>query len=268
MDKVKIGLGVVMVTFGMMAGAAEPQGFAVPQTSLDPKGGHIQGLAVSTDAVYVSQMTQILKLDWKGNELARRKVQSHTGDITWWDGELYATVAVYPACKEGRIQVYDGGLNLVRETTIDRTVDGIACLDGVLYVGMGSKTQPSKTPHRVNVLGRFDAKTLKEILPRQDFDYGYETRYGFQNIATDRRRLYATFYAMKPAPIMAVFNRSGAVVGTAKAGGNQGFDVLPDGKGLLVYRAGRCIVQPLPKVAVIEGVAGLIERNRPEESQP
>lgn len=246
-NKIKFGFGVLLVAFGAMAGAAEMQEFAIPQTSLDSRGGHIQGLAVSTDAVYVAQMTQILKLDWKGNELARRKVQSHTGDITWWNGELYAAVAVYPACKEGRIQVYDGDLNLVREKTIDRTVDGIVCLDGVLYIGMGSKTQSPKTPHRVNVLGRFDAKTLSEVSPRQDFDYGYKTRYGFQNIATDGRRLYATFYAVTPAPIMAVFDRSGAVVGTAMAGGNQGFDVLPDGKGLLVHRSGRCIVQPLPQ---------------------
>ena len=42
-------------------------------------------------------------------------------------------------------------------------VHGIAVLDGVVYLGMGSKTQPSKSPHRVNILGRFDAETLEEL---------------------------------------------------------------------------------------------------------
>ena len=73
---------------------------------------------------------------------------------------------------------------------------------------MGAKVQPSKNPHRVNVLGRFDAKALKVIAPRADFDYGYETRYAFQNITSDGTKLYGTFYAVKGAPQIAVFDRA------------------------------------------------------------
>ena len=103
------------------------------------KGQHIQGIAASEDALYVAQMSRLVKVDWKGNVLATRSVQSHTGDITWHDGELYTAVAVYPECKEGRIQVFDKDFKLLRETVIDRTIDGIAYADGVLYVGMGAK---------------------------------------------------------------------------------------------------------------------------------
>jgi len=229
--------------------AASASDVSIPKAALDPAGGHVQGIAVGDGgAVYVAQMTQLLKLDRDGKVLATKKVTRHTGDVTWWKGELYTAVAVYPDRKEGRIEVFDKDLNLVRSAKVDRTIDGIACLDGVLYVGMGSKSQPSKVPHRVNVLGRFDAATLKEIAPRQDFDYGHDTKYGFQDIATDGKLLYATFYAAKGAPIMAVFDKDGAVVGVSDSGSNNGFDFLPAGGGLLEQRKGALVVRPLPTV--------------------
>ena len=211
--------------FAGVEGKVRP--FSVGPDVFDPTGGHIQGIAASEDALYVAQMTQIVKLDWSGKPLAKRKALSHTGDIAWHGGELYAAVAVYPNRKEGRIQVYDKDLNLVRETTIDRTIDGIACAGGVLYVGRGARDQPSSKPHRVNIIGRFDAKTLKEIAPRAEFDYGYETKYVFQNIVFDGDCLYASFYAVNGAPKTAVFGRSLELRGTHKMGANQGFDILP-----------------------------------------
>ena len=210
-----------------LSGAAELNRFAAAPEAFDPKGGHIQGIAASEDALYVSQMTRLVKLDWQGKVLASRRVQSHTGDIAWHDGELYTAVAVYPERKEGRIQVFDKDLNLLRETVIDRTIDGIAYAGGVLYVGMGAREQPSKKPHRVNILGRFDAKTLKEIAPRAEFDYGFMTKYGFQNIVFDGKRLIASFYAVKGADNIAFFDETLKVLGTATGRCNQGFDILP-----------------------------------------
>lgn len=201
--------------------------FDVGPEAFDPKGGHIQGIAASEDALYVAQMTRLVKLDWSGKVLATRKVKSHTGDIVWYNGELYTSVAVYPACKEGRIQVFDKDLNLLRETVIDRTIDGIAYADGTLYVGMGAKEQPSEKPHRVNILGRFDAKTLKEIAPRAEFDYGHETNFGFQNIVFDGERFIASFYAVKGAPGIVFFDKNLNILGTANGKCNQGFDILP-----------------------------------------
>ena len=206
-------------------GALRP--FTAGPEAFDPKGGHIQGVAAGEDALYVSQMTRLAKLDWEGNVLATRAVTSHTGDIAWHDGELYTAVAVYPECKAGRIQVFDKDLNLLRETVIDRTIDGIAYVDGVLYVGMGARDQPSKNPHRVNIIGRFDAKTLKEVAPRAEFDYGHETRYGFQNIANVDGTLFASFYAVAGSPSTVLFDKSLNVLGTRDGGPNQGFDVLP-----------------------------------------
>ena len=220
------------------AGGLRP--FSAAPGAFDPKGGHIQGIAASEDALYVAQMTRLLKLDWNGNVLASRPVQSHTGDIAWCDGELYTAVAVFPECKEGRIQVFDKDLRLVRETVIDRTIDGIACADGVLYVGMGSKEQPSKKPHRVNILGRFDAKTLREIAPRAEFDYGYDTKYGCQNIVFDGTRLVASFYAVAGAPNVVFFDKDFKVLGAASENCNQGFDLLPPsvrGEGRRFVRA-------------------------------
>jgi len=223
---------------GAAKGTLKP--FTVGPEAFDPKGGHIQGIAASEDALYVAQMTRLLKLDWKGKVLATRAVQSHTGDIAWHDGELYTAVAVYPERKEGRIQVFDKDLNLLREATVDRTIDGIAYADGVLYVGMGAKEHPSKNPHRVNIIGRFDAKTLKEVAPRAEFDYGHETRYGVQNIANVDGVLYASFYAVKGSPEVAFFDKDLKILGTAFAKCNQGFDILPPsmrGSGLRFVRA-------------------------------
>jgi len=200
---------------------------AVGPEAFDPKGGHIQGIAASDDALYVAQMTRLVKMDWTGKVLATRSVQSHTGDIAWHDGELYTSVAVYPERKEGRIQVFDKDLNLVREAAIDRTIDGIAYAGGVLYVGMGAKAPPSKRFHRVNILGRFDAKTLKEIAPRAEFDYGHATKYGFQNIVFDGERFLGSFYTAEGTPNVAFFDKSLKVLGTATEKCNQGLDILP-----------------------------------------
>ena len=98
---------------GMLAVCAS---LVVGPEAFDPNGNHIQGIAASEDALYVAQMTRLVKLDWTGKVLASRSVQSHTGDISWHDGELYTAVSVYPERKEGRIQVFDKDLNLVKMT--------------------------------------------------------------------------------------------------------------------------------------------------------
>lgn len=234
-----------IVSLCVLLPCAAVSSFDVGSDAFDPKGGHIQGIAASEDALYVAQMTRLVKLDWKGNVLATRAVTSHTGDIAWHDGELYTALAVYPQCKEGRIQVFDRNLNLLRETVIDRTIDGIAYADGTLYVGMGSKTKPSKNRHRVNILGRFDAKTLKEIAPRAEFDYGFNTKYGFQNIVFDGERFIASFYAVKGAPDVAFFNKELKVLGTTTGKCNQGFDILPPS----MRQEGRLFIRSKTKIS-------------------
>jgi len=229
-DRLVLGrIAGLFVAVALAAGAAELKPFTVGSEVFDPTGGHIQGIAASEEALYVAQMTLLLKVDWTGKLIKKVPVLKHTGDISYHNGEIYTAVAVYegPNTGKGMIRVFDRDLNLVRETLIDRTVDGIAYLDGVLYVGMGAKTQPSEKEHRVNVLGRFDAKTLAETAPRADFDYGYETKFGFQNIATDGNVLYGTFYSVKGAPQVAVFDKGLKILGTHTLAANQGLDVVP-----------------------------------------
>ena len=214
-----------------------PAPFTAGPEVFDSEASHIQGIAASKEALYLSQDRHLAKVDWTGKLLASRAVPNHTGDLCWYKGELYTTLALAgndtvapladPTSGRGKIQVYDKDLQLVREAEVDRRVDGITCLDGVLYVGMGSLTQPSKEPHRVNLFGRFDAKTLKEIGPRTEFDYGYETRYGVQNITTDGKHIYATFYAVKGAPPVVEFDKDFHVLRTHSIKANQGFDVMP-----------------------------------------
>ena len=157
-------------------------------------------------------------------------------------------------CSVFKILVYsfDSNLNLIRETLIDRTIDGISYVDGVLYVGMGAREQPSKKSHRVNIIGRFDAKTLKEIAPRAEFDYGYETKYGFQNIVFDGRRLIASFYAVSDVPNVAFFDKDLKVTGVTTEKCSQGFDLLPllmRGEGRRFVRATTNLTRVPPSVS-------------------
>lgn len=179
---------VVMVLANLHVRGEEFPPLTLAPEILDAKGGHIQGIAASDEALYIAQMTQLVKIDWQGKLLKSQKVLKHTGDITFANGELFAAVAPYQGEHKGKgiIQVFDQDLNLLRETLVDRSIDGICFHEGVLYVGMGAKEQPSKNPHRVNLIGRFDAKTLKEVAPRAEFDYGFATRYGFQDIVQGR----------------------------------------------------------------------------------
>ena len=222
----------------LLAGCARPapEPFTAGPEVFNPEGSHIQGIAAAPDALYISQDRHLAKVGWDGKLIKSREVPNHTGDLCWYKGELYAALALSgssdspladPSAGIGKIQVFDKDLNLVRETEIDRRTDGITCLDGVLYVGMGAKEQPSRNPHRINLLGRFDATTLKEIAPRAEFDYGYETSFSFQNITTDGKEIYASFYSVKDAPQIVVFDKDLMVLRTYFLKANQGLDVMP-----------------------------------------
>ena len=222
-------LGVSEIPAAATPCAPKASAFEVEATAFDPKGGHIQGAAASDGALYLTQMTRICKFDWNGKFLRKLDAISHTGDVCWHDGCLYTSVSVYggPNKGKGMIQVFDKDLNLQRETIIDRGIDGITCLDGMLYVGMGAKTQPSKAPHRVNLFGRFDPATLKETAPRQEVDYGFDTHYGAQNILTDGKLLFVNFYGAKGSPPFVAFDKDFKPVKTFRFGTGQGADFVP-----------------------------------------
>ena len=199
-------------------------------------GSHVQGIAANKDALFLSQDCHLAKVDWTGKVLETKSVINHTGDLCWYNDELYSAVALnfssYNQSYEdedgmGLIQVYDEGLRLVREKEVDRRIDGICCVDGVLYVGMGAKEQPSKAAHRINIIGRFDASTLEEIAPRIDIDYGYQTNFGVQNLTTDGVFIYGSFYSDNGAPQIVQFDRDLNVCATFYLRAYQGLEVLP-----------------------------------------
>lgn len=202
--------------------------FTLGGDALGPRDGHVQGIAASEDALYIAQMKRIVKVDWNGKVLKTVATPDHTGDLAFANGRLYAAVSlVTTPVKEGRILVFDADLNLVQEGNVDRGIDGITCLNDVLYVGMGAKEAPSSAPHRVNIIGRFDSNTLEEIASRAEFDYGVETLYGFQDLANDGEKIYAAFYTSEGETPMAVFDAELNITGRGWFDASQGLDVAP-----------------------------------------
>ena len=205
-----------------------PDVFTLGAEAIGPDDGHVQGIAATEDAPFLAQMKRIVKVDWSGKVLKVVPSPNHTGDIAWHGGRLYAALSLESnGRKVGAIRVFDGDLNLVKEAKVDRGIDGITCMNGVIYVGMGAKTQPSSKLHRVNVIGRFDADTLAEIAPRAEFDYGIETMYGFQDLTNDGKNVYAAFYVVDGNPPMVVFDSDLNVVRKGWFDASQGFDVAP-----------------------------------------
>ena len=58
--------------------------------------GHIQGMCVSSNAIYLSYHNQIIKTDWFGRFLDRAVADRHGGDICLWNGKLYTGVWLKP----------------------------------------------------------------------------------------------------------------------------------------------------------------------------
>ena len=139
-------------------------------------------------------------------------------------------MCLYAGENRGRIQVFDGkDLSFVRESPgFPRPADGIAYIDGVFYVGLGSNFARPPEPHPVNWVCRFDAKTLRPLEEKRDFNYGHFTRFGVQDIATDGQRLFIAFYAVKGSPAVVVTDRDWnilqKVVGFTAS---NGLDLLP-----------------------------------------
>ena len=195
--------------------------------------GHVQGMCVTSNAFFFAYHNQIVKTDWNGRLLARRNVLIHTGDICAWNGRVYTAVSnSTTGYGKGRIQVFDEDLNLVKETALPRGSDGITCLNGVIYIGLGSGGT-TEAPHRGNWYGKYDAETLEPIGSRFRIDHGYDTSSGVQNMATDGNLIYVNFYCpdeTADTPCLIVFDRDMNVLDAHLFGWRQGLDVVPGGE--------------------------------------
>ena len=199
--------------------------------------GHAQGMCVTSNALFFAFRNQIVKTDWYGRYLGRVEVDRYCGDICAWNGLIYAGIWLKPRSAEERwcacIRAYDAmSLQLVKSRTIpwDRSVHGLACLDGVIYLGMGrSAADPSGC---TNWYGRFAADTLAPIGAPFAVNHGVISAGGAQTLATDGTCLYASYYppdAGSDVPCLIVFDSAFNVLGRHHLNWQQGFDVVPGG---------------------------------------
>ena len=235
---------VVMAACGLVAGAA----FAWQVPSWDPRltevgavkefvnktwCGHVQGMCANSNALYFAYHTQIVKTDWLGRLVKRVEVPRHTGDICLWNGKLYTAVCHADTGNgRGRIQVFDEELNFIKETYLARPGDGITCLNGVLYVGLGPAGTDAE-PYRGNWYGKFDAESLKPLCEPFRLDHGYDCCAGVQNMTSDGTYIYANYYCpdeKADTPCFIVFDKDMNVKGAHLFGWRQGVDVIPGGK--------------------------------------
>ena len=189
--------------------------------------GHVQGMCANSNALYFAYHTQIVKTDWCGHLIKRVEVERHTGDICLWKGRLYTALCHADTGKgRGRIQVF------IKEVPLARPADGITCLDGILYVGLGPAGTKAE-PYRGNWYGKFDAETLKPLCEPFRLDHGYDCCAGVQNMTTDGKYIYANYYCpdeTADTPCFIVFDRDMNVKGAHLFGWRQGMDVVPGGK--------------------------------------
>lgn len=195
--------------------------------------GHVQGMCANSNALYFAYHNQIVKTDWLGRLVKRADVVRHTGDICLWKGRLYTALCHdADAPVKGRIQVFDEDLNLLKETPLPRDGDGITCLDGVLYVGLGPVRDPERL-NRGNWFGKYDAETLAPLCEPFVVDHGYDCCSGVQNLCTDGTNIYMNVYTpdeTADTPCFIVFDRDMNVKGAHVFGWRQGMDVVPGGK--------------------------------------
>ena len=192
---------------------------------LDAARGHMQGMAVSPDAIYVSHMQGIFKLDRNGKLIKHVKAPSHTGDISYSDGKVYSAVAYYDKVRHGKgcIAVYDEDLKETGRYELDKPWDAITVMGDWVYFGIGPNPQKA---HRVNHIARIkkDFSGKPEVF---DIDYGTSTHFGPQTLCNDGRYIYASFYSATPGGnSLAVFSPDLRVVKAGLIAGSIGMDTV------------------------------------------
>ena len=194
--------------------------------------GHLQGMCVTSNAIYGTLHDGLYKFDWYGRMIMRVRADKHTGDICFWNGKLYTAVCGKQETPghRGRIDVWDENLKLIKSSSFARSADGITCLDGVLYVGLGPARDPAK-PFRGNYFGKFDAETLQPLCEPFLVDHGYDASAGVQNIATDAEKLYINFYTPEEDyPCFFVFDKDFNVLQSHVFGWRHGVDLVGGGE--------------------------------------
>ena len=59
----------------------------------------------------------------------RVDAHNHTGDLCWWNGRIYSSVADRKErAGKGRLQVFDEDLNLLHDVETEKTMDASKCI--------------------------------------------------------------------------------------------------------------------------------------------
>lgn len=201
--------------------------------------GHVQGACVSKDAVYMTLHNGIYKYDWRGNLLKSVPAQVHQGDICYSKGKLYVSVAVQikrAGEPEGRIDVYDENLNFLTNAVFAKPADGITCMNGVLYVGLGP-ARVKDDPYCGSWYGTFDEKTLRPLTEPRLVRHGSEVCAGVQNICNDGEKLYVQVYTPEMGtPCFLIFDKDFNLLGSDVFGWRNGLDIVNwKGKPYFIY---------------------------------
>jgi hypothetical protein len=225
-EVLSVAAGVVV--FAAWAACPPPEFVTEEDSFEDARAhGHVQGIAISEDAVYCGLYNKVMKFSLATGKCVKSvDAPPHTGDVCWHDGRLYTSVAARRPDDQGRrgmVQVFDKDLNLVGEKRFATIFDGIAALDGVLYIGVGFD---KGDPHTGCQVARVKESNL-ELIDLVDIDPGITMHYGVQDIATDGRLLFLSFYPAKGSPGMAVYTKDMKLVKTLPQSFSIGFDRLP-----------------------------------------
>lgn len=246
-----------------VVGAAEPLPVFVTEEGAFEEAkaaGHVQGIAISEDAVYCGLFNAVAKFDLKTGKLLKSvTVPSHTGDVCWHQGRLYTSVAANVSAgrdspdKHGLVQVFDADLNLVTQKKFPMILDGATVLGDTLYLGYGLVFGEKHRGCRI-VRARLD--TL-EMIDEVEIDPGFEMAYGVQDMASDGTNLILSFYG----PKMAVYSKDLKLVKTIPGGMSNGLDRLPSRfeDGRPVFAAFRGFQRKDVQGVVVPGLVGALQ---------
>lgn len=193
--------------------------------------GHVQGIACSDEAIYLSFTTTLVKLDWKGNVLKRVPARRHMGDISYREGRLYACLGRTKDPNEGLggtafIQIFDADLGFVGEkrTPSAPGIDGIGIWGDKIFVGGGSRE--CGLPHTRNLVVKLDNQL--EPLASAWIDYGVRTVHGVQNVTVADGKVWCFLYtAEREDPGCVVLDEDLNLLKVVDFTAGNGVDALP-----------------------------------------
>ena len=192
----------------------------------DRINGHMQGICASNDAIYIACQTGIFKIDWQGKLLKYTKAVNHTGDLCFYNGKVYSSVAYYDKHLKGRgaIVEYNSDLEELRCYELDFPIDGIAVINGFFYFGAGPNPPVSHRGNKLAVLKADFSGKIRFV----KIDHGYPTRFGTQAITVWKDQIFASFYGAQTPMQSAVFDEQGKTLKVLKFNANYGFEALPE----------------------------------------